>query len=187
MLADNSSTPVRLSTRRLLATPSSAISMAGRGIVVGMAAKKSVATPKRVMSKQHKAALAVGRAEALAVRRYLDALEAHKPKRGRKRTPASIERRLAAIDASLPEVDRLTGLKLAQERMDLQAVLESMSAGDDLHELAGEFIAVAAHYSTRQGISYAAWREAGVPAAVLSDAGIGRGGSDRSPGSIGVR
>jgi hypothetical protein len=56
-----------------------------------MAAKKSVATPKRAMSKQHKAALAVGRAEGLAVRRYLDALEAHKPKRGRKRTPESIE------------------------------------------------------------------------------------------------
>jgi hypothetical protein len=60
--------------------------MAGRAIVPAMAAKKSVATPKRAMSKQHKAALAVGRAEGLAVRRYLDALEAHKPKRGRKRT-----------------------------------------------------------------------------------------------------
>jgi hypothetical protein len=149
--------------------------MAGRAIVAGMAAKKSVATAKRVMSKQHKAAIAVGRAEALAVGRYLDALEAHKPKRGRKRTPESIERRLAVIDASLPEVDRLTALKLAQERMDLQAQLESVTPGDELRELSGEFIEVAANYSERQGISYAAWREAGVPAAVLRDAGIGRG------------
>jgi hypothetical protein len=59
--------------------------------------------------------------------------------------------------------------------MDLRAELESMTAGDDLDELAGEFIEVAANYSERHGISYAAWREAGVPAAVLRDAGIGRG------------
>jgi hypothetical protein len=82
---------------------------------------------------------------------------------------------LATIEASLPDAPRLSALKLAQERMDLQAELESITAGDDLDELAGEFIEVAANYSDRQGISYAAWREAGVPAAVLRDAGIGRG------------
>jgi hypothetical protein len=54
--------------------------------------------PKR-MNAEHKAALAKGRSQANAVRAYLEALEANRPKRGRKRTPESIERRLAAIDA----------------------------------------------------------------------------------------
>ena len=38
------------------------------------------------MSAEHKAALAQGRSEGKAVRDYLDALRANKPKRGRKRT-----------------------------------------------------------------------------------------------------
>ena len=57
-----------------------------------MAEKKPA---KRPMSDDHKAALAAGRNEGRAVRRYLEALEAHKPKRGRKRTPESIQKRLA--------------------------------------------------------------------------------------------
>lgn len=141
----------------------------------GVAAKKSVAPRQRAMSKEHKAALALGRAEGSAVRRYLDALEAHTPRRGRKRTPESIERRLAAIEERIDEEDRLTALKLVQERMNLQAELESMSVADNLDDLAAEFIEVAANYSERQGITYAAWREVGVPAAVLREAGIGRG------------
>src|ERR1700730_18462311 len=57
----------------------------------------SKARRKTHMSDDHKAALAVGRTEGRVVRRYLDALEANKPKRGRKRTPDSIQRRLKAI------------------------------------------------------------------------------------------
>ena len=38
------------------------------------------------------------------------------------------------------------------------------------------FVQVAATYSARKGISYAAWRAVGVDAAVLNKAGIGRGG-----------
>ncbi len=44
-------------------------------------------TKKRSMSAEHKAALAEGRNLSRSISRYLDALEAHKPKRGRKRTP----------------------------------------------------------------------------------------------------
>ena len=58
------------------------------------------------MSDTHKAALAEGREQGRAVRRYLEALEAHKPRRGRKRTPESMEKRLAAIEddvASFPQ------------------------------------------------------------------------------------
>src|SRR5438309_2788794 len=76
------------------------------------------------MSDRHKAALAEGREQGRAVRRYLEALEAHKPKRGRKRTPESIEKRLAAIEERLPDADPLTRLQLVQERMDLQRQLE---------------------------------------------------------------
>ena len=52
------------------------------------------ARPKGPMTEEHKAALARGRSEGKAVRDYLDALRANKPKRGRKRTPDSIKKRL---------------------------------------------------------------------------------------------
>src|ERR1700736_1195992 len=64
------------------------------------------ATP--LMSAAHKQALAVGREESRAVRRYLEALEAHKPKRGRKRTAEGIQGRLRQIESRLPAADALT-------------------------------------------------------------------------------
>ena len=126
------------------------------------------------MTDDHKAALAVGRTEGRAVRRYLDALEANKPKRGRKRTPDSIQRRLKAIDAELADTDRLNELKLVQERMNLESELAALEARQDLAELEGEFVRVAKPYSARQGISYAAWRAVGVPASTLKKAGVSR-------------
>ena len=134
----------------------------------------SKARRKTQMSDDHKAALAVGRTEGRVVRRYLDALEANKPKRGRKRTPDSIQRRLKAIDAELAETDKLNELKLVQERMNLEIELSSLGARQDLAGLETEFIKVTKPYSGRQGISYAAWRAVGVPAAVLKKAGISR-------------
>ena len=53
-------------------------------------------------------------------------------------------------------------LKLAQERMDLQDELASLTAEDDLDELITEFFEDRSELRERQGISYAAWREAGV-------------------------
>ena len=50
------------------------------------------------MSNSHKAALAEGREQGRAVRRYLEALEAHKPKRGRRRTSESVQKRLVVIE-----------------------------------------------------------------------------------------
>jgi hypothetical protein len=139
-----------------------------------MAAKKI--TARRAMSKTHKAALAEGRSESRAVRRYLDALEARTPRRGRRRTAESIARRLGIIEDMMADAHRLTALKLAQERLDLQIELDALTLADDMEELIAEFVEVAANYSERQGISYAAWREAGVPAAVLREAGISRAG-----------
>lgn len=126
------------------------------------------------MSSDHKAALAQGRAEGRAVRDYLDALRANKPKRGRKRTPDSIKKRLVAIDAQLPDADALGELRLVQEQRDLRAELETMDHAVDLGAIEARFVEVAQSYSERQKISYASWRDVGVEAAVLKKAGISR-------------
>lgn len=130
--------------------------------------------PKNPLSDQHKAAMAAGRTEGRAVREYLDALRANKPKRGRKRTPDSIKARLAKIDDDLILADPLDELRLIQERRNLTEELETMSAAVDMTALEAEFVKVAKAYSQRQGISYATWRDVGVEAAVLKAAGIGR-------------
>lgn len=128
------------------------------------------------MSDEHKAALAKGRVEGKIVRDYLESLRAHKPKRGRKRTADSINKRLDAIETELAASDALTELRLLQERRDLRAELESMDDTIDLSGLEESFVEVAKSYGERQGISYASWREVGVEASVLKRAGIGRGG-----------
>jgi hypothetical protein len=138
-----------------------------------MPAKRGRKSP---MSDEHKAALAQGRAEGRAVRDYLEALRSMKPKRGRSRTPDSIKKRLGAIDAQLADADALTELKLVQERRDLTDELAAMQAKVDLGALESAFVKVAKGYSTRQGISYASWREVGVEASVLKKAGISRSG-----------
>lgn len=126
------------------------------------------------MSAAHKAALAEGRAESRDVKKYLEALEANKPKRGRKRTKDSIKKRLAQIENDLPTTPPLKRVSLIQERMDLTDELASQNVTVDLSKLEAGFVKVAKDYSARKKISYAAWRELGVPAAVLSKAGVTR-------------
>lgn len=131
--------------------------------------------PKTPMSDAHKAALATGRTEGKVVRDYLEALRANKPVRGRKRTPDSIAKRLAAIDAEITSADAVKELRLVQERMDLQAELSTMGTTVDLGALEAEFVKVAKAYGQRTGVSQAAWRAVGVSPAVLKSAGISRG------------
>jgi hypothetical protein len=105
----------------------------------------------------------------------LEALEQHRPRRGRKRTREWVERRLTAVEERLEAADPLDRLHLVQERMDLQAELAGMGGdGVNLNELEEAFAAAAAEYGARRGISYAAWRAAGVSPTVLRRAGIGR-------------
>ena len=111
------------------------------------------------------------------MRDYLAALRANKPKRGRKRTPESIKKRIDTIDEQLTTADPLNELRLVQEKRNLSDELASMDNQVDLGSLEASFVKVAASYSARQGISYAAWRDVGVPAAVLKQAGISRSGS----------
>jgi uncharacterized membrane-anchored protein len=127
------------------------------------------------MSDSHKAALAEGREQGRAVRRFLEALEAHKPKRGRKRTPESVEKRLAAIEERLADADALTRLHLMQERMNLTNELASSDDSADMQAIEDEFVAAAGPYGARKGIAYAAWRAMGVDPAVLRRANIKRG------------
>ena len=130
---------------------------------------------KAGMTDAHKAALAEGREQGRAVRRYLEALDANKPKRGRKRTPETMKKRLDRIQEEMGKADPLVRLQLVQERMDLERQIETAGTPVDLTELEQDFVKAAAGYSERKGISYAAWRELGVSAATLKAAGIGRG------------
>jgi hypothetical protein len=126
------------------------------------------------MSDEHKAALAEGREQGRAVRRYLEALEANKPRRGRKRSAESVRKRLADIETELATAEPLRRVHLVQERSDLVASLESSESNVDLDKLEKDFINAAVPYSERKGISYTTWREVGVPASVLERAGISR-------------
>jgi hypothetical protein len=130
---------------------------------------------KGSVTEEHKAAMAQGRVEGRAIGSYLEALESHKPKRGRKRTPESIDKQLADLETKIAASNAITRLGLVQQRLDLQAEKASMGAAVDLSQFEEAFIAAAKGYSERKGISYAAWRELGVPADVLKKAGISRG------------
>ena len=129
---------------------------------------------KTKMTDEHKQALAEGRELGRAVRDYLEALEAHKPKRGRKRTPDSVKKRLATIEQQLPDASPIKKVELVQERRDLTVELATMGTTVDISGLEKGFVKSAKTYSERKGISYSTWREVGVPADVLKKAGISR-------------
>src|SRR5436190_3147445 len=132
-------------------------------------------TKKAPMSDTHKEALAEGRNHARIVGRYLDALEANKPKRGRKRTVDSVKKRLGAVAEELKDASGLTRLNLLQERRDLEVELATMQAGTpDLSGLEKDFVKVGKADSAKKNISFGAWRELGVPNETLKKAGITR-------------
>ncbi len=132
--------------------------------------------PKQPMTSAHKAAMAEGRAEGRVVKLYLDALAQHRPRRGRQRTVESIKRRLGVIDTEAAKASSLRRLQLLQERRDLEVELETRSSpAADLAALEAGFVKVGKSYAARKGITYATWREMGVPAEVLRKASLGRG------------
>lgn len=126
------------------------------------------------MSDEHKAALAEGRRQSRALKRYLEALETRRP--GRPVTPETLTNRLERVDVRIgEETDPLKRLDLIQQRIDIETQLTQLADAADLETLEDGFVDYALAYSARKGISYTAWREAGVPAAVLRRAGIRRG------------
>jgi hypothetical protein len=130
--------------------------------------------PKSPMTDEHKAALAKGRAEGRIVREYLEGLRATKPKRGRKRTPETISKRLDAITSELASASPIDELLLIQERKNLEAERSAMSNSIDMSALEADFVSVARSYGESKSISYSSWRDVGVPASVLEAAGISR-------------
>lgn len=128
------------------------------------------------MSLEHKQALARGREEGRTVRRYLEAVEHQRPRRGRRRTPDSVRRRLEQVKDKVEAADPLARLLLLQEEADLEAELARMGATEDIASLEKAFVKVAKGYAKRKGIGYNAWRAAGVPPAVLQRSGISRDG-----------
>lgn len=123
------------------------------------------------MSAEHKAALVQGRKEAKAIKHYLDALASRRP--GRPVTKDSLEKRLAGIqDRLASETDTLKRVDLHQAKIEVEDALASAQESQDLTSLESAFADVASAYSRRKGISYGAWRSAGVPAAILKKAGV---------------
>jgi len=114
--------------------------------------------------------------EVAAVRNYLKALEQNAPRRGRKRTPESVERQLAVLEGEMEGVSVTKRLGLIQQRINLETDLEALQQAEsvDLSALEAGFATHAAAYGGRRGISYAAWREIGVSSATLKSAGIRR-------------
>ncbi len=131
----------------------------------------------RQMSEEHKAANARARAENRAVSEYLEGLETNRPKRGRKRSADAMKKRLEAIAEDLETATPIRRVQLVQERIDLEQAIVASAETVDISELEDAFVAAAVSYSGRKGITYSAWREVGVPAAVLQRAGISRSGS----------
>ncbi|GGI02679.1 hypothetical protein [Egicoccus halophilus] len=128
----------------------------------------------RKMSDEHKAALAKGRTQGRAVRDYLAALEQDR-KPGRKMDGETVKARIDEVQQKIDaEPDPAKRVDLIQRRLDLEERLVDLSGEVDLEALEQGFIEAAAEYSERKGITYTAWREAGVPAAVLKQAGVRR-------------
>ncbi len=124
------------------------------------------------MSDEHKAALAQGRTESRAIKAYLAVATAPK-KRGRPVTRASLEERIIALDEKVrTEDDPLARVDLIQARIDTGRAVDDLDSAADLEALEAGFTTYAASYSERKGITWTAWREAGVSAATLRKAGI---------------
>jgi hypothetical protein len=126
------------------------------------------------MTQEHKDALAQGRRESKAIKAYLEALDAPK-RRGRPVTAESLQTKIADLDATIrDESDPLRRVELIQARLDAEEALGGLEATENIDGLEAGFVEFGEAYSVRKGISYAAWREAGVPAPVLKSAGVKR-------------
>jgi hypothetical protein len=127
------------------------------------------------MSAEHKAALAAGRRESRAIKEYLGATAARRP--GRPVTAETLTARIADLEKRIAaEMNPLKAVDLRQARLDAEQALDAAKDTADTAALEAAFIEHAKAYSERKGITYAAWRESGVPAAVLKKAGITRAG-----------
>jgi hypothetical protein len=126
------------------------------------------------MSDEHKDALAEGRRQARAVRDYLEVLERER-KPGRRLSKDEIATKLSKLEDDIAsEPDPAKRVALIQRRLDYEDRLSSIEETPDLATIEAAFVSALKPYSERKEIGYAAWREAGVPAAILKQAGVKR-------------
>jgi hypothetical protein len=138
-------------------------------------AKGTKKSAQRTMSPAHRRALVEGRTMSATVDRYLAAVNTPK-QRGRKVTKAALTQRLSDAQTRFKTAVGVDKVVAAQEVRDLKERLGPMNTeqGVDLKSLEAAFVKIAKTFSTKRGIRYGAWRDAGVPAAVLKRAGIVR-------------
>ena len=108
---------------------------------------------ERIMSEEHKAAIAAGRIEAAAVRDYLDALETNRPKRGRQVSPETLApARKADIDGQLGSGDMkpIKKLEMLQDRRDIDAQLAEFQTEPDMGAVEAGFVTHARHVRSTQ-------------------------------------
>lgn len=107
-----------------------------------------------------------------AIVAYLDVVAADKP-RGRRRTRDNVVAQLEQANNTLYVAE--TGFEkliATKNVMALEAEIAAMDAADNHEELEAEFIAKASVYAEAKEIPRAAFRAVGVPARVLTEAGI---------------
>ena len=140
------------------------------------AAKRTRASKRATLSASHKKALAEGRSLSSAVDRYMRAISTPK-KRGRQVSVATMKKRLdekRALVRNASGVDLVLAIQAARDLEVRIAHEMGASNGTHLKALEAEFVKVAKRFGENRNISYAAWRDAGVPPAVLQRAGITR-------------
>lgn len=144
-----------------------------RRVTADKSARTASKRGRRALSAEHKAQLVRGREEARVVRAYLEAIDVPK-RRGRQRTPESVQRQLSQIEERLQAARGIDKLELLKQRRDLEAERAARSPATAIASLERDFTRVARSYGARKGIDYSLWRAAGVPAAVLSKARVQR-------------
>ena len=112
--------------------------------------------------------------EGVTVSAYLTALGEEKARGRRKRSPEKLRQRLDVIAEQMDAASQIVKVHLIQERLDIEEALRPEPPSVAYSPLEDAFCSVVGGWSARKGISYSAWREVGVPAAVLKRAGVRR-------------
>lgn len=113
------------------------------------------------------------RSQTVAIRRYLNALDSA-PRNGQRSDPETIRTKLEKLSTETEGKDPISRVRLVQRRLELEEQLAQAENGADWDELEAAFVDQAWEWAQREGISYAALREVGVPVSVLQQAGISR-------------
>lgn len=145
-----------------------------------MATETTRVSPRKgvVLSEETKNKMVEGRKRTRVIDAYLADLQNNRPSVGRPFDPERAQKRLADIEGFLADssTSGIQRLKMTQEQINLKQRLKRAETVQPSNGTGSEdeFVNVAAFFSEANSISYTAWRQVGVPAAVLKRAGIKR-------------